>query len=69
MVAVRREVLEEIMNDPEYAEKLKKCKNINELVALLYEWCRNKGKKIVVIDVDGGDRKDEHDKRRNEVLS
>ena len=57
MVAVRREVLEEIMNDPKYAEKLKKCKNINELVALLYEWCRNKGKKIVVVNTEGSDNK------------
>ena len=55
MVAVRREVLEEIMNDPEYAEKLKKCKNINELVALLCEWSRKRGKKIVVVNTEGSD--------------
>jgi|GEM_PF-5034707 len=55
MIAIRREVLEEILNDPEYAEKIKRCKNIKELVALLYEWNRKRGKKIAIINMDEGD--------------
>jgi len=57
MVAIRREVLEEIMNDPDYAEKLKKCKNISNIVALLYEWSMKRGKKIVVVNTEGSDSK------------
>lgn len=45
-VSFRARVAREIMNDPEYLKKLDKAKNVEELKAIMVEFCRKKGYKI-----------------------
>jgi len=46
MITVRREILEELLNDEKIQKKLRKCKNINDLAKLLEKWAKEKGYRI-----------------------
>ena len=48
MLAVRREVLEEFLRENE--DKVRRCKNFEELAKLLYKWAKEKGLKVAVVD-------------------
>ena len=46
-VAVGKKVLKEFPEDPIWAEKLGKCRNMEEINAVLEEWAKSKGLKKI----------------------
>jgi len=49
VIAVKREVLEELLRDPEFSEKLDKCGSLEEVAKLLREYAERKGFRVAEV--------------------
>ena len=49
MIAVKREVLEELLRDPEFSERLERCGSLEEAAMLLREYAERKGLRVAEV--------------------
>ncbi|MBW2674743.1 MAG: hypothetical protein JRD89_15255 [Deltaproteobacteria bacterium] len=49
LIAVKREVLEELLRDPEFSERLERCGSLEEVAGLLREYAERKGFRVAEV--------------------